>query len=515
MKEYQCEDCGKMFDRKSNWIQHTKNKKYPCIKKENNLSTIEKKNIPNEQEIETNKVIGSITELKDTIIINKKNNNLKNLGAIKKKLESFKINNISNKSIEIHKKLVDDNLIKNLDLQKTELSEPHKNFCLTKNFIRGQIKFTCKYCFKDFLYNRNLNKHIREERCAVLRLQKQQKENIFINLLTEEKIVNETKKELTKISKSKENISNNIDYKETKPYQMSFLIKQIEILNKKLDEQKKESEKKQEKFKIETEKKIKLMTDRYVELEKNNSELKKTNEKLQNKVIKIVTKNKITNTTTNNNNNIINTFINNPIIKLVNFGSEDLNKISYNIFIDTIKSQGAGLYNKAIDGIHFNKDYPENQNIYISDINRGKVMIYKDEKWFLDNWDNIYPVLLEQIIQFGYDKNDFLKDCGYKVGDIRYNKQMIKNGLRWYKLLDGDEDDIEYFELEPSDRPQIDDETYQSYLDMYNFRKKHPKKLTEKNIKEKIKLNMYNKREVPITNYKQIEDLSKKILLIE
>ena len=99
MKEYQCEDCGKMFDRKSNWIQHTKNKKYPCIKKENNLSTIKKKNISNEQEIDTNKVNGSITELKDTIIINKKNNNLKNHGVIKKKLESFKINNISNESI--------------------------------------------------------------------------------------------------------------------------------------------------------------------------------------------------------------------------------------------------------------------------------------------------------------------------------------------------------------------------------------------------------------------------------
>jgi nucleoside-diphosphate-sugar epimerase len=69
-----------------------------------------------------------------------------------------------------------------------------------------------------------------------------------------------------------------------------------------------------------------------------------------------------------------------------NFGSEDLSKISHNVFIDTIKSQGAGLYNKAIDGIHFNKDHPENQNIYISDINRSKVMIYKNEKWIIDNW---------------------------------------------------------------------------------------------------------------------------------
>ena len=266
-----------------------------------------------------------------------------------------------------------------------------------------------------------------------------------------------------------------------------------------------EEQLKVEKLKIETEQKLKMMNERYTELEKNNMDLKKTNEKLQNKVNKIVNKNTITN----------NTIINNNGVKLVNFGSEDLDKVSHNVFIETIRSQGAGLYNKAIEGSHFNKDYPENQNIYISDINRGKVMVYKDEKWFLDNWENIYPLLLEQIIQFGYDKNDFLKDCGYKVGDIRYNKQMIKNGLRWYKLLDGDEADIEYFELDPDERPQIDQETYNDYLEMYNFRKKHPKKQTEKNIKEKIKLNMYNKREIPIENYKQIENFDKKVMLIE
>ena len=39
--------------------------------------------------------------------------------------------------------------------------------------------------------------------------------------------------------------------------------------------------------------------------------------------------------------------------------------------------------------------------------------------------------------------------------------------------------------------------------------------VTEKNIKEKIKLNMYNKREIPISNYKQIEDSSKNVMLIE
>ena len=88
---------------------------------------------------------------------------------------------------------------------------------------------------------------------------------------------------------------------------------------------------------------------------------------------------------------------------------------------------------------------------------------------------------------------------------------MIKNGIRWYKLLSGDEPDIDYFTLEPEDRPQIDPETYNDYIEMQEFRKKHPKKETESNIKNKVKLNIYNKRELPIENFKKIESLNKNI----
>lgn len=218
-----------------------------------------------------------------------------------------------------------------------------------KNIIK---KFFCRYCLKSFTRADNLKRHINGEKCEVLRLQEKQKENIFINLLEEEKIVNQTKIDINHsirhenpVQKSKQNDN-----------QMDFLITQIKLLNDKLELQRKESEI----HKKESEEILKLMTNRYGELEKKHNEVIKINEKLQNKVNKIVNKNKIINTstsnTTNSNNNITNTVINNPTIKLVNFGSEDLSKISHNVFIDTIKSQGAGLYNRAIDGIHFNKD---------------------------------------------------------------------------------------------------------------------------------------------------------------
>ena len=477
---YDCEECGKKFNKKSNWTNHTKNKKFPCQRKENNSNLNGSNLILNGSNILTN---GSIN-------------------------------------------------INDIKLDNMYCQDVNKDINTTDN------KICCKFCLKDFLYTKNLNKHIREDRCKVLKIQNQQKENIFINLLEEEKIVNQTKKELKElnnyviINKKK---SNDIENNKNNDNQMDFLMTQIKLLNEKLELQKKESELKikeseikikESEIKIEqqktdTESRLKLMTDRYNELEKKHNDVIKTNEKLQTKMNKIVNKNKITNNTnnctntTNSHNNISNTVINNPTIKLVNFGSEDLSKISHNVFIETIKSQGAGLYNRAIDGIHFNKDYPENQNIYISDINRGKVMIYKNEKWIIDNWDSVFPDLLDKVIQFGYDKEQFLADCDYRLDGKRYNKQMIKNGIRWYKLLSGDEPDVDYFTLDPEDRPQIDDDTYNDYVEMQEFRKKHPKKETETNIKNKVKLNMYNKREIPIENYKRIEFEDKNKLLIE
>ena len=444
MKEYKCEDCEKKFTQKCHLIQHVQHKKFPCVKKR----------VIQEGEGGGGGVIqeggGVIQEIIQEVIPELK--------------------------IEINEK----------DLIEKKIS--------------------CRSCLKSFSRLDNLKRHILNDKCEVLRLQNQQKENIFVNLLSEEKIISQTKKELNEISENK------IEKKEENINQIDFLIMQIGLLNEKLEEQKRESEKQKieteqrlDKQKMETEQRLKTMTLFHSELEKNNKELKKTNDKLQNKVSKIV-----------NKNQIINTVINNNCIKLVDFGNEDLDKLSYNIFIDTIKSQGVGLYNKAIEGIHFNKDHPENQNIYISDFNRDKVMIYKNEKWFLDNWDNIFPKLLEKVIQFGYDKNEFLLDCDYKSDGKKFNKQMIKNGIRWYKLLDESEPDTDYFILDEDDRPQIDESIYNDYLEMQEFRKAHPKKQTESNIKNKMKLNIYNKREIPIDNYKKITNIDmEKMKMIE
>lgn len=58
--------------------------------------------------------------------------------------------------------------------------------------------------------------------------------------------------------------------------------------------------------------------------------------------------------------------------------------------------------------IHFNQKYPQLSNIYISDINREKCMVYEDGEWKLSNIDNI-PQIMDKICLFTKDQIDFLR----------------------------------------------------------------------------------------------------------
>jgi hypothetical protein len=116
---------------------------------------------------------------------------------------------------------------------------------------------------------------------------------------------------------------------------------------------------------------------------------------------------------------------------------------------------------------------------------------------------------LDKVVLFGYNKKQFLHDCNYNIDGKRFNKQMIHNAMRWYKLLDNEETYIKYFELDEEDKPEIDEQTYNDYLEMLEFRKNILKNLPSSLLKtkqNKMKFNIYNKREIPINNCFQLED---------
>ncbi len=139
MVNYKCLTCGKEFNRKSNFLTHTENKKKPCkplVTEKYSKNSEIFQNILGYSEIFQN-----IPKIPETT----GNNN---------KIDQ-ESDNSTNKSI------------------KNE--EPNENLC--------------KYCFKQFSTTFNLNKHIKNN-CKVKKLNDEKKDEIFNRLLENESKVN-------------------------------------------------------------------------------------------------------------------------------------------------------------------------------------------------------------------------------------------------------------------------------------------------------------------------------------
>ena len=130
---------------------------------------------------------------------------------------------------------------------------------------------------------------------------------------------------------------------------------------------------------------IKLLEEMQI-LRKQNDLMIEKNKELTNEISVIKNKN-INNGTINTNNTIdkSNNINNNTInIQLVAYGKENYDKLSdkeYQIIIN----KGYKSIQEMVKSLHFNKNRPENHNIYISNIRDNYVMIYEGNKWELRN----------------------------------------------------------------------------------------------------------------------------------
>jgi hypothetical protein len=97
----------------------------------------------------------------------------------------------------------------------------------------------------------------------------------------------------------------------------------------------------------------------------------------------------------------------------VNFGKEDLSIIDEKIFMDRIIKKpllsGVKIPDEVLKIIHFNPQYPQLSNIYISDINREKCMVFEDNEWKLSNIDNI-PQIIDKVCIFSSEQINTLKN---------------------------------------------------------------------------------------------------------
>lgn len=144
------------------------------------------------------------------------------------------------------------------------------------------------------------------------------------------------------------------------------------------------------------------------ELLKERDEQKKEIEQIKMELNKLKTFNQKANTINNNtqnadkiqNNNTQN-IINNKI-KIIAYGKEDLSHILDKDY-KMILNKGLKSVPALVEFIHFNKNKPENHNIYISNISNSYVLVYDGNEWQLKERDDV----LQDMV---YIKTDILSD---------------------------------------------------------------------------------------------------------
>lgn len=162
---------------------------------------------------------------------------------------------------------------------------------------------------------------------------------------------------------------------------------------------------------------------------KEENKILKRKLKQNNKIIKINTI----------NNNINNGTINNNII-LVGYGKEDMTRIDKNEILKGLKK---GFYSsiKLTDMIHFNPNYPEYHNIYISNIKDKYGMMYDGKDWTLitkiELIDKIYDekkMYIEENVEEFYDSiNNSQKralERWFEIDDMHEKIKEIKDKIK-------------------------------------------------------------------------------------
>jgi hypothetical protein len=146
----------------------------------------------------------------------------------------------------------------------------------------------------------------------------------------------------------------------------------------------------------------------------------------------------ITNITNITNNNITN----NIQVNIYSAGKEDLSRLSHE---DVIKICTSGTYYPivAAEVIHCNKNYPEFQNVLISNLRSSTGLVFHNDNWISKTQDEI----LNNIMQI--DK----KHVSNLIKDLKVdNKLQIK--------LEATKDEIDTNEVKEHQKPKIKQKLY-------------------------------------------------------
>ena len=352
MVSHECPNCNRKFVRKADLVYHMEKKKKPCVG-----IFIDDNNVKDVNGLEN---IIMTRDFNDQMDINT-NNDLD--------LDLNLDLNLNSESV------LDVKLDSNLDLvtldDSNSITNTFDNFSSKLKLPVGKNdENKCEHCLKCFSTKYNLNKHVKTV-CKLAGF----KSNV--NLETTE-----------------------LSYVEHKDKQVDILIEQNEQLKKMLVEESIEHKK-------QTEELHKMMINL---IKKETSKQNKKKVKINNLNNGTINNSSNTNTNTNTTNTNNGTINNNIIIQ---FGKEDLSQIDNKHFINLIKSNstGAKIITDLVKMIHFNEDCPQFQNICMSDLNRGRVVMYDGVKWnTITNGDKIIPDLIEKAVNYSNTKDNQLRE---------------------------------------------------------------------------------------------------------
>ena len=207
---------------------------------------------------------------------------------------------------------------------------------------------------------------------------------------------NESKKYICKYCDKKYSTSSNLckhykkcTEKKNDDEEKQNLINLIEVLNKQLEEQRKEKEE----YKI--------------ELAKRNNQI---DELIKKAGINIGTQNNIQQN-----------------IKILAYNNTDVSHLTDNDYLKCLKHSNFCIPH-LIEKIHFNPKKPENHNIYISNLKNNYVMIYNGNKWMLNDREESIQNLIDEKESIIEQKLEEWIENGKKYPDImkKFNRYLEK-----------------------------------------------------------------------------------------
>ena len=131
----------------------------------------------------------------------------------------------------------------------------------------------------------------------------------------------------------------------------------------------------------------------------------------------------ITNTTINQTNNLTNNIVIN------NYGDEDLSHITSSVLDKLITAPG-DMINNLTKMIHFNKNKPENMNMYIPSRKQKFIKVFRKNKWMLEKKHERIPDIVDRnynILDSYYEEN--------RASD-KLSKDKNKHYLQYQRLID-------------------------------------------------------------------------------